>query len=194
MYMIFFSIDFFFLIKSYLWIFWKRCIRKLLVFSNQIHEVTAQLLHDLTNPTGSVYFLWTKSLDGTSLHVKWRLQENPPTWYPPFLEYSRVCASMASTIGQTTLLGNSLIRDKIGSSLKSSTKGNNSSRAKGVAYSLLPWLNGWHGLWPQWCLESLEFICLHPSKSIASNFKDQDKPKRDMFKKSGFYVHSLPLG
>lgn len=140
------------------------------------------VLHDLTNPTGSVYFLWTKSLDGTSLHVKWRLQENPPTWYPPFLEYSRVCASMASTIGQTTLLGNSLIRDKIGSSLKSSTKGNNSSRAKGVAYSLLPWLpvNGWHGLWPQWCLESLEFICLHPSKFIASNFKDQDKPKRDV--------------
>lgn len=119
------------------------------------------MLHDLTNPTGSVYFLWTKSLDGTSLHVKWRLQENPPTWYPPFLEYSRVSASMASTIGQTTLLGNSLIRDKIGSSLKGSTKGNNLSRGKGVAYSLLPlikWLT-WsltpvHGVWNHWNLLS----------------------------------------
>lgn len=150
------------------------------------------MLHDLTNPTGSVYFLWTKSLDGTSLHVKWRLQENPPTWYPPFLEYSRVSASMASTIGQTTLLGNSLIRDKIGSSLKSSTKGNNSSRGKGVANSLLPWLNGWHGLWPQWCLELLEFICLHPSKYIASNFKDHRANQKGMFKKSGIHVHSWP--
>lgn len=149
MYMIFFSINFFFLIKSYLWIFWRRGIRKLLVFSNQIHKVT---VHDLTNPTGSVYFLWTKSLDGTSLHVKWRLQENPPTWYPPFLEYSRVSASMASTIGQTTLLGNSLIRDKIGSSLKGSTKGNNSSKGKGVAYSLLPLIE-----WLTWSLTSVVF-------------------------------------
>lgn len=149
------------------------------------------MLHDLTNPTGSVYFLWTKSLDGTSLHVKWRLQENPPTWYPPFLEYSRVSASMASTIGQTTLLGNSLIRDKIGSSLKSSTKGNNSSRGKGVANSLLPWLSGWHGLWPQWCLELLEFICLHPSNYIASNFKD-GQTKKGCLKNQGFmYIPGL---
>lgn len=123
------------------------------------------MLHDLTNPTGSVYFLWTKSLDGTSLHVKWRLQENPPTWYPPFLEYSRVSASMASTIGQTTLLGNSLIRDKIGSSLKGSTKGNNSSKGKGVAYSLLPLIK-----WLTWSLTSVVFgiigICLSASKQV----------------------------
>lgn len=153
------------------------------------------VLHDLTNPTGSVYFLWTKSLDGTSLHVKWRLQENPPTWYPPFLEYSRVCASMASTIGQTTLLGNSLIRDKIGSSLKSSTKGNNSSRAKGVAYSLLPWLNGWHGLWPQWCFGIIGIYLFASKQVYCKQFQRSARTnQKGMFKKSGFYVHSLPLG
>lgn len=35
----FFLFIFCFLIKSYLWIFWRRGIHKLLVFSNQIHEV-----------------------------------------------------------------------------------------------------------------------------------------------------------
>lgn len=71
------------------------------------------------------------------------------------------------------------------------TKGNNTSRGKGVANSLLPWLNGWHGLWPQWCLELLEFICLHPSKYIASNFKD-GQTKKGCLKNQGFmYIPGL---
>lgn len=192
--MIFFLFIFCFLIKNYCGYFGEgvyiNCWYFPIRFMKSLH-----MLHGLTNPTGSVYFLWTKSLDGTSLHVKWRLQENPPTWYPPFLEYSRVSASMASTIGQTTLLGNSLIRDKIGSSLRGSTKGNNSSKRKGVAYSLLPlikWLT-WsltpvHGVWNHWNL----FVCIQASLLQAiSKIRTNQK---GMLKKSGFYIHSLPLG
>lgn len=68
--------------------------------------------------TGSVYFLDATSRSGTLRQVKCILQVNPPTWYPPFLEYVSVWSSMASTIGHRTLLLSSLILDKIGSILK----------------------------------------------------------------------------
>lgn len=41
------------------------------------------------------------------------------------------------------------------------------------------------------CLESLEFICLHPSKYIASNFKD-GQTKKGCLKNQGFmYIPGL---